>query len=273
MMRWTTLMRNHAMMQKIRHSFIGIVSFFLASTPLTADPADSPSTSGHPDPKEIIRRSDDLLRRLESYAQVTMVIKRPQWKRTLVMEAWTQGASNSFIRVLSPKKEKGVTFLKRGREAWQYVPAIDRTIKIPPSMMLQSWMGSDITNDDIVRADSLVVDYDHVIEKELEEEGVKFWVITGIPKENAPVVWGKVVFKVRQKNYVADRVDYYDEEGVLVKYYTSYDIKKVDGEEVATASTMFDVTRPGYQTNLSYQNLTFQPAIPDRTFTLRNLRR
>jgi hypothetical protein len=225
------------------------------------------------DPTEIIRRSDDLLRRGESYAEVTMVIQRPDWKRRLVMEAWTQGVSNSFIRVLSPAKDKGVKFLKMGREAWQYVPAVDRTIKIPPSMMLQSWMGSDITNDDIVRADSLVVDYNHFLKKETEEKGEKFWIIEGIPKENAPVVWGRILFQIRQRNFVAERVEYYDEDGALVKYYTSHDIRRVEGEEVATGVTMVDVTRPGYRTVLSYERLTFHPATPRDTFTLRNLKR
>jgi hypothetical protein len=224
-------------------------------------------------PTEIIRRSDDLLRRGQSYARVTMTITRPDWERTLVLEGWSQGASNSFIRVLSPKKEKGVTFLKKGREAWQYIPAVDRIIKIPPSMMLQSWMGSDFTNDDVVRADSLVEDYTHRITEEVEADGERYWMIEGIPKKDAAVVWGRIVFKVRQANYVADRVDYYDEEDRVVKYYRTFDVRNVEGLDVATRFTMFDLSRPGYSTSLRYEDITFEPELAPDTFTLRNLKK
>jgi outer membrane lipoprotein-sorting protein len=226
-----------------------------------------------PDAREIVRLSDDLHRREQSYATITMVITRPDWTRTLEMEGWTQGTSNSFMRVLKPKKEKDVTFLKKGREAWQYVPSVDRVIKIPPSMMLQSWMGSDLTNDDIVRADSLVVDYDHRIAEETEENGTGYWIVESIPKENAPVVWDKVVLKVRRTSYLADRIDYYDEDGVLVKYYLTSDIKNIEGLELATKFIMYDKTREGYSTTLTYDKLTFRPEIKKGTFTVRNLRR
>ncbi|MBU1692673.1 MAG: outer membrane lipoprotein-sorting protein [Verrucomicrobia bacterium] len=226
-----------------------------------------------PDPTEIVRRGDDLLRGGASYARVSMDIKRPEWSRSLVMDAWTQGASNAFIRILSPPKEKGVTFLKKAREAWQYVPSVDRTIKIPPSMMLQSWMGSDFTNDDVVRADSLVVDYVHAISGEPVEKGVAYWVIEGTPKPGAPTVWGQIVFKIRKSNFVPDRVDFYDEDGTLIKYYESSVIREIEGREVATRFTMYDVTRPGYSTTLGYDRLTFKPEIAADTFTLRKLTR
>jgi len=225
------------------------------------------------DPLEIIRRSDDLLRRGESFARLTMVIERPDWTRTVVMDAWTQGASNVLTRVLSPKKEKGVTFLKRGREAWQFVPSIDRTIKIPPSMMLQSWMGSDFTNDDVVRADSIVTDYTHEITDEVTEDGFDYWMITSTPKPGAPVVWGKIVFKIRKQNYVPDRADYFDEDGERIKYYQAFDIRPIEDLEVATRFTMYDLTRPGYQTTLQYDNMSFSPEIRKGTFSLRNLKR
>jgi hypothetical protein len=225
------------------------------------------------DPTEIVRRSDDLLRRGQSYAQFEMVIRRPEWTRTLVMDGWTQGTSNSLMKALAPKKEEGVTFLKKGREAWQFIPSIDRVIKIPPSMMLQSWMGSDFTNDDVVRADSLVVDYTHAITDETSENGVRYWLIEGIPKPNAPVVWGKIVFKIRQANQVADRVDFYDEDGTLIKYYQTDDIQTIEGLDVATRFTMYDLTRPGHQTSLTYRNITFQPKLRPGLFSVRSLKR
>ncbi|MBU0677215.1 MAG: outer membrane lipoprotein-sorting protein [Verrucomicrobia bacterium] len=222
---------------------------------------------------EIVRRCDDLLRGTESYTELTMTIERPEWNRSLTMEGWTQGTSNSFIRILSPKKEKGVTFLKRRREAWQYVPSIDRTIKIPPSMMLQSWMGSDFTNDDVVRADRMVVDYTHEITGEPTENGIAYWIVASTPKPDAPVIWGKVVFKIRKANFVADMVDYFDEDGQLIKHCETGNIREVEGTELATRLTMHDETRPGYSTTLSYSHITFSPEMDEDTFSLRNLKR
>lgn len=232
-----------------------------------------PAVADVVDPTEIIRRSDALLRGLESYARITMTIVRPEWNRTLVMEAWSQGASNAFIHTLSPAKERGVTFLKRGREAWQYVPAIDRTIKIPPSMMLQSWMGSDFTNDDVVRADSVVVDYTHALLEETGEGERAAWVIEGTPKPDAAVVWGKIVFRILKETFIAERIDYFDEDGTLVKYGESSDPATVEGIRLATRFVMHDVTRPGYRTDLKYDHLTFRPEIGPDTFSLRNLKR
>ena len=222
---------------------------------------------------EIVRRCDELLRGEESYGRVTMTITRPAWSRTVVMDAWTRGTGESFIRALSPPKEKGVTFLKKGRQAWQYVPSIDRVIKIPPSMMLQSWMGSDFSNDDVVRADSMVTDYDHVIASEPEEEGVAYWMIRATPKPSAPVVWGRVDLKIRKADFIPVRVEYHDEDGRLVKFYETADFKDIEGRRVATRMTMHDVSRPGHRTEIRYESLTFRPDLRPDTFTEWNLRR
>jgi hypothetical protein len=189
----------------------------------------------------------------------------------MVIEGWTEGASNALMRVLEPKKEEGVTFLKRGREAWQFVPAIDRVIKIPPSMMLQSWMGSDFTNDDVVRSDSLVVDYTHAIIDEKDVDGVPCWVIEAIPKPEAPVVWGRVVITVRKPDLVGDRADFHDEDGTLAKYYRTFEIRDVEGTAVATRFIMYDLTRPGHSTALHYREITFQPDIEEDMFSVRRM--
>ncbi len=222
---------------------------------------------------DIIQKSDALLRRDASFVRMTMVITRPDWTRALTMEAWSRGTSHALIRILSPKKDRGVGFLKQGREAWQFIPAIDRTIKIPPSMMLQSWLGSDFTNDDVVRADSIVVDYHHSVTGTAERDGDRMWIIESIPKPDAAVVWGKIVTTVRMSNFVPDRSEYFDEDGALIKYYQTSEIKTVDGLDVATRMTMHDHTRPGYHTELTYSELTFNPQLRTDTFSLRNLKR
>lgn len=240
---------------------------------LAAVLACGPAGGGELAPVEIVRRCDDLLRGAESYCKLTMAITRPNWSRTVAMEAWTRGTEESFIRVLAPPKERGVTFLKKGREAWQYAPTIDRVIKIPPSMMLQSWLGSDFTNDDVVRADSLVVDYDHAILSVPEEDGVAYWMIEARPKPAAPVVWGRIVLKIRQADFIPVRVDYYDEDSALVKYYETADFADVEGRRLALRATMHDQSRPGNQTEIRYDSLTFKPRMEPDTFTVQNLRR
>lgn len=232
-------------------------------------------TEGTPEvsPTEIIRRSHDLLRDQSSYATVAMEIARPKWSRKLIMQAWTRGTDETFIHVLEPRKDKGIKFLKKGREGWNYIPSIDRIVKIPPSMMLQSWMGSDFTNDDIVRADSIVTDYDHTISKEFTEDGEDCWSIQALAREDAAVVWGKVLFTVIKRNLVAKRIEYWDEDGQLVKYCETSGVRKIEGRDVPLRFAMYDLTREGYSTTILYSDLTFSPDIGPDLFTLRNLRR
>ena len=225
------------------------------------------------DVREMVKKSDDLMRGMKSYAKVKMIITRPTYERALAMESWTEGTEKAFIRTLSPAKEKGVTFLKIGREAWNYVPSIERTIKIPPSMMLQSWMGSDFTNDDLVKADSLVVDYTHELEKEVEQDGVKLWQVKLTPKENAAVVWGKVVLTIRQDNYVGTRCEYFNEDMELVKYFVTADIRNIEGRDVPMEFSMFNHKKKGHKTTIIYQELTFKPNMGPDTFSQKNLKR
>ena len=225
------------------------------------------------DAKQIVKKSDDLMRGLKSYSRLKMVIERPKWKRTVLMDAWTEGSEKAFIRTLAPAKEKGTTFLKVGREGWNYIPSIERVMKIPPSKMLQSWMGSDFTHDDLVKADSMVVDYTHKIDKEFEQDGIKFWQITLIPKENAAVVWGKVVLFIRQDNYVATRCEYFNEDSELVKYFETADIQTVDGKKVPMRFSMVNNKKPGHKTTIIYEELTFKPKLTPDTFTKANLKR
>jgi hypothetical protein len=152
------------------------------------------------------------------------------------------------------------------------VPSIDRTIKIPPSMMLQSWMGSDFTNDDVVRADSLVTDYDHRVASETGG-GRAAWEIEAIPKPDAPVVWGKLVLHVEKDGFVARRVSYFDEDGKLIKYYETSDVRVIGERKVPMRLVMRDLTRDGHRTTLTYEDLVFDPEMSADTFTLRNLTR
>jgi len=184
--------------------------------------------------KDIIEKSDDLMRGLSSYSEMTMKVTTPRYERTVKMKAWTQGRDEAFILVLSPAKDAGVTFLKLKREMWNYRPDIENTIKIPPSMMLQSWMGSDFTNDDLSRADSFIVDYTHRIVAEEPYDGVPCWKIELRPKPDAPVIWGKVVSWVSQGDYIGRRTEFYAEDMQLSKVVTADRGSTAAGRRVAS---------------------------------------
>ena len=215
-----------------------------------------------------------LLSEIQAFdGKYTMTVFRPEWQRSMEFKFWSEGTEKSFLLMLSPAKDKGVTFLKINREMWNYIPKINRDIKIPPSMMLQSWMGSDFTNDDVVRADSIVVDYEHQIAAEPMEEGVAYWVIDCQPKEEAPVVWGRVRLKIQKENFVFNRAEYFDEENELIKYYQTSNVKAIEGRDIPLHFVMHDETNPGFSTTLIYDSLTFRPQLRNDQFSLRSLKR
>ena len=164
------------------------------------------------DIKEIIRKSDEKFRGTSSEGEMTMIIERPTWSREVTMKSWSLGNEYSLIYITAPAKEKGQVFLKREKEMWNWVPNIERIIKIPPSMMMQSWMGSDFTNDDLVRESSIVHDYTHNLLGEEIIDGYNCYKVELIPLDDAPVVWGKVIIWVSKEEYYWLKSEYYDED-------------------------------------------------------------
>src|SRR5574341_2176164 len=140
-----------------------------------------------------------------------MSVTTPRWQRTLSLRAWMERPKRSFIRIMTPAKEAGIGSLRIGAEMWNYLPNVERTIKIPPSMMMQPWMGSDFTNDDLVKESSVVDDYTHRVLAAESVAGAPVYVIEAIPKPEAAVVWGKIVFRVRKSDFIPIAVEYYDE--------------------------------------------------------------
>ena len=165
---------------------------------LTAHPAFSQA----PDALDIIKKADDKLRGETSNGTMKMTIVRPSWSREITMKSWSKGTDYSLILITGPARDKGAAFLKREKEIWNWQPTIDRTIKLPPSMMMQSWMGSDFTNDDLVRESSIVRDYTHKLLGTETVNGHACHKIQLTPKEDAPVVWGKVLVWIDQKEFM-----------------------------------------------------------------------
>jgi len=227
-----------------------------------------------PDATSIIRKADEKVRGTStSYGEMTMTIVRPAWSREIGFKSWSKGSDQALILITAPARDKGTVFLKRNREMWNWRPAIDRTIKMPPSMMMQSWMGSDFTNDDLVKESSAVNDYTHKLLGSEKIEGYDCWKLELIPKPNAPVVWGRILSWVEKKEYLQLRTEFYDEDGRLVNTMIGSEVKNIGGKLLPTLLTMTPADEPGHRTEIRYRDLVFDRPLDEKFFTEQNMRR
>lgn len=225
-----------------------------------------------PNADELVRRADQAIRGKTQEGVVTMDVKTPRWERTLRLHYWAVNPDKTFIRVLAPAKEAGMATLRIRTNMWNYLPSIERTIKIPPSLMLESWMGSDFTNDDLVRESSLVNDYTHKLDGEGVKGGDACYRIIATAKPEAPVVWSRIVLYVRKKDAIPRSEEYYDGKGKLQKALTFSDIRLASGQLYPMHWAMVSVNKPGHETTLQFTKLVLDRTIPDSVFTRENLR-
>lgn len=221
---------------------------------------------------EIVRKADLQLRGESSYSEATMRIIRPSWTRSMRMKAWTKGPDLSMVLVTAPAKEKGSASLKRQREMWNWIPSIERVVKIAPSMLSQSWMGSDFTNDDLINQSSIVVDYRHQLVGSEVFDGDPCWVIDAFAKPNAPVVWNKVRMWISKRTYLERQVEFYDEFDALVNIMKTYDVKMLGGRQLATRLEMLPVDKPGNKTEIVTHQAQFNFAIKDSFFSISQMK-
>lgn len=206
-----------------------------------------------------------------SYSEMTMTIHRPDWERAVSMRGWTRGDKESLVRVTAPKKDAGTATLTLDKSMWTYSPKVNRVIKVPSSMMNQSWMGSDFTNKDVSKADEIVDEYHHSFLREESQSGHKVYVIEARPKEDAAIVWGKQIIWIRD-DHIMLREEFYDQDEVLVKTMETLKIETMDGRAVAQTQRMSDVEEKEKWTEITVQQVDFDIEIQDATFTLSNLR-
>ncbi len=237
-------------------------------------PLLSPHTSHATEPADariIIEQAFDYWRGMSSAARFSMTIHRPDFERNMVMRGWTKGRDEALFFVEKPARDAGNGTLKKGREMWSYNPKINRVIKLPPSMMSQSWMGSDFSNNDLAKSDSILDDYTHTIIKQNVIDGLKLYTIESIAKDEAPVVWGKQDLLIREDGILL-RQSFFDEEMILVKEMTAEAIEQLGGRLFPRIWTMRRADTPDRYTRLEYQDLAFDLEIDDRTFTLSSLK-
>lgn len=242
--------------------------FILAAAVLLCIPASTAQ-----DPVAIIQKMEELTRGDRTYMEMSMQVVRPRYTREIGMRTWAMGDDYSLIFITAPARDRGIGYLKRQKEIWNWMPSIDRLIKLPPSMMSQSWMGSDFTNDDLVRESSTVEDYHH---KHLGFEtidGVRCHKIELVPKPDRPIVWSKVVMWIAEDHHYQVRVEQFDERGDRVNTLIFTDVKELGGRRIPARIELVPEGKKGHATVLLTHSIDFNPKVDEAFFSIQNLQR
>ena len=243
-------------------SFVGLL--FFSSHTVAGD---------EPSAKEIVVKANDLLRGKSSSATAVMKVIKPDWSREMTTKIWMLEPDYAMILITAPAKDKGNVTLKREKEMWNWIPTIQRIIKIPPSMMMQPWMGSDFNNDDLVRESSIIDDYTQSLTGEEKIDGYDCYKVLLMPKPEAGVVWGKVIMWISKKEYLELKTEYYDEDENLVKYMTGSQVKEMGGRTIPSYWEMIPVDKEGEKTTLEYKSMEFDIDIKPSFFSEQEMKR
>jgi outer membrane lipoprotein-sorting protein len=223
--------------------------------------------------KAIITKADEKFNgEMSGYSVMSMTIIRPTWQRTVEFKSWSLEDDYALTLITAPAREKGQTFLKRGIEMWSWNPAISRLIKLPPSMMSQGWMGSDYTNDDILRESSVVDDYTHSIEGEEEIDGSNCYKIKLTAKVDAEVLWGHQLWWVDKKEFIVLKAELYDEDGYLVRTERGTDLMTMDGRFIPTNIELVPADEEGRKTVLKILEVKFNIKLDESFFSQQNMK-
>ena len=248
---------------KIRTLVVIVFAGLVAMAASTADPtADS-----------IIKKSQDKFTGAQTTASITITIQRPKWTRTMGIKSWSKGTKFSMNLITAPARDKGTVFLKRDKEVWNWIPSVERIIKLPPSMMSQSWMGTDLTNDDLVRESSVEKDFTHTLLGKETVGGRECYKIQSVAKEEAAVVWGKIVSWIDVKDYIQMKAQFFDEDNELVNTFNSMNVKMMGGKMIASKMEIAPADKKNQKTIFEYTSLDFTTPISDDFFTVQNMKR
>lgn len=225
-----------------------------------------------PNARDIVKRSYDLMQGESNESYISVEIVRPTWQRNLTVHSWAKGKDYSMAVITDPPKEKGQAFLKRKNEIWNWQPAIQRMIKLPPSMMSEGWMGSDFSNDDLLKETSIVDDYEHALLGIESLNGIDCYKIKLTPKPEAAVVWGFIVKWISKDRYLQLKSEYYDEDNILVKTEYAYDIKNMNGRIIPTRFELIPADKPGHKTVVRLIQVKFNVPLSDSFFSQQKMK-
>ena len=257
-----------AIMLCSKRAFLLILMIVIPTSSLTGQQDFSQLT-----PAEIVDQVDQMMRGDSSRGTIQMTVKTQRWSRALTLEIWSEGTEKVLVKVKKPKKEEGVASLKIDSDMWNYLPKIDRTIRVPTSMMMGFWMGSHFTNDDLVKRSRLTRDYDIEISYEGVKENVLVWEFVLTPRPDAPVVWGKIHYQVRKEDLMPTWAAYYGEDGQRKRTMNFSDYQEMGGRLVPAKIRMAPEDKPNEYTEITYINLEFDLAVDKSIFSLASLRR
>lgn len=255
-------------MGKVKKAFLSVLCVIVPMINILAPKAAGAVTS-----REILEKVDDLWRGESSYAEMSMEVITVHWKRSLKIKAWSLGKDYSLLVITYPPRERGVATLKTKKEIWNYLPRVNRVIKVPTSMMMAGWMGSHFTNDDLVKESRMSEDYDSRITFEGKRGGMPVYEITLIPKPDAPVVWGKILITVRRDELIPITSLYYDEDGNLARTMTFSDVTRFGGRSLPATMTLIPADKPTERTVIHYNEIKFGLGLKKDFFSIRNLSR
>ncbi len=251
----------------MRSSFYKGLILFLIGTCFFTLQSQTPSAT------DIIRKADEKFKGEQTgYSVMKMTIVRPTWQRTVEFRSWSKDDDYALTLITAPAREKGQTFLKRGSEMWSWNPSINRLIKLPPSMMSQGWMGSDYTNDDILRESSVVNDYTHTLESTVVVDGRECYKIRLVAKEDADVLWGQQIWWVDIKESIVLKAELYDEDGYLVRSERGTDLKILDGRLLPSTIELVPAESEGNKTILEIVEMKFNMVMEDSFFSQQNMK-
>jgi hypothetical protein len=221
---------------------------------------------------DIVTKADAKMRGNSSYVEMTMQIVRPKYTREISLKSWSKGDQLMLVKITAPAKDAGQGYLKINKDLWNWLPSIDRLIKMSSSVMGQSWMGSDFTNDDMVRQSSIVTDYSHKILTEEKIREFNCWKIELTPKSNAAVVWGKIITWI-DKDYNSIKTQYFDEANILVQTMENFDFKTFGDRQMPSRMEMTPADKTGQKTVVKVSKAQYNQPINDNFFTQQNLKK
>jgi len=223
-----------------------------------------------PDPDAIMRRAFEEYRARSSETGVAMTVHRPEWERHLEMKVWTRGADDALVRFIAPPKDAGNATLKVGDDIWVFNPKLNQVIKLPVSMMSQSWMGSDFSYNDLSKSEELLEWYEHRLAGGEQSDGHTVWTIESLPKAGAPVVWGKVTVKIRDDDVVSEET-FFDQDLKAVRHMVTEKVGPLGGRAYPLVMTMHPMDSPGQWTRIEALAGKFDLGLPEYLFSLSNL--
>ena len=271
-------MTRHPLLRRpLAHLLAGLMlaSPLLATVPSAlAQDGETPTSNAEIDSlaRQLLDNVDDTYRGASSRGRMTMNVKTRRYERSMTMDVWSRGEDEFLARIVAPAQESGTSTLRVEDNIWNYLPRVDRTVKLSASMMGGSWMGSHFTNDDLVQSSRMAEDYTYEIVSDAEAEPAGIYVIHLVPKPEAPVVWGKVEVRVRASDRMAEVVHYYDEDGELMRSMEFLDPTDFGDQRLPARMRLTEARKEGEFSEIVYEELEFDVDIPERTFTIQSLR-